>query len=537
MEHPPLQQHEQIPLIPDSISHAAARRIDFLAAPGNPLVTKMMLALNVVLAIVYFCSLAFFFKIGNFFLFDLLIFGEVFHLWQVLTFIYSVWDTSYQAPRFENHTPSVDVFITVAGEPVEIVEETVKAAVAMHYPNFTVNILNDSYVAKKDNWKEYEVLAKKYKVNCITRTIPGGAKAGNINNGIAETTGELFVVFDADHVPYPTFLAKTVPYFGDPKVAFVQTPQFYKNYGDNHVTLSSWEQQELFFGPICKGRNRHNAAQMCGTNMVLSRKATLEVGGMCTESIAEDFLTGMLMHERGYKSVYIPEVLAEGLATEELLTYSKQQFRWARGALDVLFKYNPLTRKGLTWPQKIEYLSGASFFVSGVIVVLDAMLSVVFFFTGLIPLAISGMLLASIFLPYLFVTLYNLQRSTNFTFTYRSMAFSVGAFSIQIAALWAAITGQKNSFVITEKRRVAGNYLPLVRVHFVYIGLVLAGAALAFYRFGLTASLVNNFAWGVINIALFWPFVQAALPQKERATSEPTDIQGIPTVPATSVAF
>jgi cellulose synthase (UDP-forming) len=152
--------------------------------------------------------------------------------------------------------------------------------------------------------------------------------------------------------------------------------------------------------------------------------------------------------------------------------------------------------------------------VSGVIIVLDAMLSVIYFFTGLIPLTISGMLLASIFLPYLFVTLYNLQRSTNFTFTYRSMAFSVGAFTIQIKALWASISGQKSAFVITEKRKVAGNYMPLVRVHFVYIGLVAAGAALAFYRFGLTASLVNNFAWGIINIALFWPFVQAALPQK-----------------------
>jgi cellulose synthase (UDP-forming) len=148
------------------------------------------------------------------------------------------------------------------------------------------------------------------------------------------------------------------------------------------------------------------------------------------------------------------------------------------------------------------------------------MLSVIYFFTGLIPLTISGMLLASIFLPYLFVTLYNLQRSTNFTFTYRSMAFSVGAFTIQIKALWASITGQKSTFVITEKRRVAGNYLPLVRVHFIYIGLVAVGAALAFYRFGLTASLVNNFAWGVINIALFWPFVQAALPQRIQEFTE-----------------
>jgi cellulose synthase (UDP-forming) len=498
---------------------------DFLVSPKDPRMTKFLLSINAFLAVLYFIAICFFFPIGNPLLFALLIFGEVFHVFQVLTFIYSVWDTTYQAQKFPKHAPSVDIFVTVAGEPVEIVRETVAAAKAMRYSgHFTVNILNDGFVAKKDNWHEIELLAKELEVNCITRQVAGGFKAGNINNGLAQTTGDLVAIFDADHVPYPSFLEKTVTYFGDAKVGFVQAPQFYKNYHDNVVTQSSWEQQELFFGPICKGRARHGAVTMCGTNMVLNRKALQEVGGMCTESIAEDFVTGLFIHERGYTSVYVPEVLAEGLATEDLLTYSKQQFRWARGALDVIFHYNPLTRKGLTWPQRIEYLSGASFFLSGTIIVLDAILPLIFFFTGQVALHISGMFLASIFLPYLFFTLYMIQRSTNFTFTFRSMAFSIGAFSIQIDALLAALTGTKNSFVITKKEKggATGNFFPIVRFHILYAVVMVLGIGVALAREGLDASVVNNIAWASINLVLFSPFVHAAFSKRATAAEKET---------------
>lgn len=472
-----------------------------------------LLGLNALMAIVYFIVITFLFKVGNPFLFTLLIVGEVFHVWQVLTYIYTVWDTSHVAPVNPAYIPMVDVFITVAGEPAEIVEETLAAAVAMEYPHFRVSILNDGYVAKKDNWQEIELLAQKYGANCITRRIPGGYKAGNINNALAQTDGTLVAVFDADHVPHPMFLQKTVPYFGAARVGFVQTPQFYKNYGKNFITQSSWEQQELFFGPICKGKNRLNAATMCGTNMVISREALLAVGGMCTESIAEDFITGMFIHELGYGSVYVPEVLAEGLATEDLSTYTKQQFRWARGALDLLFSYNPLFRRGLTWQQKIQYIASASFYLSGTVVVMDAMLPLFFFYFGQVPLYISGMLLATIFLPYLFLTLYTIQRTTNFTFTFRSLAFSTGAFTIHVSALVATILGRRSAFTITSKQQVEGNFISLVRVHILYIVAAVIGFAIAFVREGLDPSLINNVAWGSINAALMIPFIRAALPE------------------------
>lgn len=491
----------------------------------------LLLVLNGAAALLYAYVLLFLFSIGNPFLFALLVAGQAFNLWQVFTFIYTVWDTGYRSPRDERYLPPVDVFITVAGEPVELVEETVRAARRMRYPQFQVHVLNDGFVAGKENWRDIEALAARLEVHCITRTVSGGAKAGNINNALRLSTAPLVAVFDADHVPHVDFLQKTAPYFVDPTVAFVQTPQFYKNHAHNYLTQGSWEQQELFFGPICKGKNRLNAATMCGTNMLIKRSALVEVGGMCTDSIAEDLITGMFIHERGYKSVYHGEVLAEGLATEDLLSYSKQQFRWARGALDLIFRYNPLFRPGLTLSQRVQYIASASFFLSGTIVLMHALLPVAFLYTGHMPVEISGMLLAAIFLPYMFLTLYVIQRSSNFTFTFPSLGLSMGAWSIHIAALWAAARRVQSPFSITPKERQQGVFVSLVVWHLAYIGLVAVGIAVALAREGLSAAFVNNFAWAMLNVAIFVPFIKSAFPSTP-AVSENSTRRLSPAAPA-----
>lgn len=475
---------------------------------------KILLAINALLAVLYFVAILFLFPAGNRLLFWLLIGGEVFHVWQVLSFIYTVWETNYLPPTDPSYTPPVDVFITVAGEPVELVRKTVVAVQVMRYKTIHVYILNDGFVTQKENWRDIISLAAELGVHCITRTIAGGAKAGNINNALTLSSSPLIAIFDADHVPHSDFLLKTVPYFFNQKVGFVQTPQFYKNYAENYLTQGSWEQQELFFGPICRGKNRLNAATMCGTNMVIKREALLEVGGMCTESITEDYITGMFMHQRGYTSIYHPEVLAEGLATEDLLTYSKQQYRWARGSLDVIFRYNPFLMRGLTLAQRIQYLASASFYLSGAVVVIDACLPLAFFYTGLVPVRIDSMLLAAIFLPYIFFTLYVIQRTSNFTFTLSSLGFSMGAFNIHLRALYSAATFQRSTFSITQKNKASGNFLPLVKWHILYTAAVVVGLPIAFVREGFSASLINNAAWSLLNIIIFTPFIRAALPEK-----------------------
>ncbi len=478
--------------------------------------SKQLLVANIVLAIIYFLAIAFWFPKSNTWLFSILIASQVFYTWQLLTYIYTIWNTEHDPIKDPEFTPGVDVYITVAGEPVEIVEETALAAKAMDYPNFEIYLLNDGYVAGKENWRDIEHLARKLGIHCITRTEAGGAKAGNINHAMRRTDNPYIVIFDADHVPHTDFLQETMGHFVDNNLAFVQSPQYYKNHEENFITGGSWEQQSLFFGPICKGKNRLNSVTMCGTNMVIRRTALDEVGGMCDTNIAEDFVTGLFIHENGWKSLYVPKVLAEGLAPEDFLSYYKQQFRWARGSLEVLFKYNPFFRSGLSWAQKIQYAASASFYISGLFVLLNALIPLAYFFTGAVPFSISSMTLTLIFLPYIFLAIYNLQQSCNFAYTFRALSFSIGKWPIHIKAIIAVLSNQKSAFAITSKTKLEGNFVNLVIPHLVYIGLVIIGIGVALGREGLTPSLITNTSWAAFYVAIFVPFIKAALPQSDK---------------------
>ena len=473
-------------------------------------VPKLLTVANIAAAVIYFVAICFFFKVGNYVLFGLLVAGELFHLFQTVGYASTIWrlETPAAPPAFDG---DVDVCITVAGEPLDIVEITARAALAMDYPNKKIWLLNDSRVAGRDNWADYETLAKKLGIGCITRTVPGGAKAGNINNALKQLKAPYVAIFDADHVPHANFLQATMGHFADAKTGFVQSPQYYANQNVNTIARGAWEQQEIFFGPILKGKQRLGAAFMCGTNMVIRKAALLEAGGMSEQSIAEDFLTSLFIHRLGYKSVYVPEVLAEGLAPEDFLSYYKQQFRWARGSLEVIFRYNPLFMKGLSGRQKFQYLASASYYLSGPVVLMNALLPVAYFYTGAVVFQISTMALAAVFLPYIFLSLYLLQISSNFSYTYRALSFSLGSFWLQTRAIVAVITGQKTSFAVTSKTALSGSFIQLAVPHLIYAALVVGGLIYAGVRDGITASYLTNAAWAMFNLAVFWPFVAAAI--------------------------
>jgi cellulose synthase (UDP-forming) len=494
---------------------------------------------NVVLAIGYTLVISFAFEHGNTVLFAALIVTELFHLAQIIGYCYTVWRREAPRPFDAQFGAPVDVFITVCGEPVDVVRETARAALAMAYPSsFTVHLLNDGLVAGKENWREIEVLADELGVTCFTRVTPGGAKAGNINHALSRTSSPFFVVFDADHVPHRDFLTEVMGYFVDDRMGFVQTPQFYKNQDQNRITRVAWDQQTLFFGPIMAGKSRLNSAFMCGTNMAVRRSAIVEAGGMCEFNIAEDFLTSLFMHERGWKSVYVPKVLAEGLAPDDFLNYYKQQFRWTRGSLEVIFKYNPLFRRGLSAGQRLQYLLSASYYLSGAIIILDALLPLIFLLTGETPILTSTMTLALVFVPYMWINLYVLQRTSNFTYSFAAIAFSLSAWWLQLTALAAVLTSRKTSFAVTSKSTHEGarpNFLRLVVPQLVYVAVAAAALAVGAAREGASASLMANIAWLAVHIAISVPFIVAASPSRAPRRA-PRALDPRATVPAIAVA-
>ena len=168
---------------------------------------------------------------------------------------------------------TVDVFVTTVDEPVELVMATALAARDMGYPHRTW-VLDDG--ARPDLREAAEGAGVGYVVrgeDWVDR--PRHAKAGNLNNALFRTDGELIVVLDADQVPEPHFLERTLGHFADPSVALVQTPQHFTNVPDADPLGS---QAPLFYGPIQQGKDGWNAAFFCGSNAVLRREALMQLG-------------------------------------------------------------------------------------------------------------------------------------------------------------------------------------------------------------------------------------------------------------------
>lgn len=499
-------------------------------------VSQSLILLNLFMLTVYFSWWLTPTHVGNPVLYGLLFLGEVYHSVMALTFWYTIWPrktkTYLNLPGLLNSKPTVDVFVTVTGEPRDVVERTVVAAKNLDYPNHRVYILNDGFVAGRPNWEEAQEVAKAVGVTCLTRKSAHGAKAGNINDALRKTSGEIVVIFDADMEVHPDFLQKTIPYFADSKTGFVQAPQYYRNHDVSEVAGASWEQQEFFFGAIMVGKDSVSSAFLCGTNVAIRREALASVGGLREDNVAEDFLTSLAIHSAGWKSVYVPEVLAEGLAPEDLNSYYKQQFRWTRGSLEVLFSQNPIFKKGLSFSQKIEYLSSALFYLNGPVVLANSVVPLVFLFTGVTPVASTTASFALFFIPFIFLVLYTLNKSGAGSLTFRAMALAQSTFMLQVLALLAVLTGQKTKFAVTPKKAQRGNFLYLAYPHITYVAAAAAAIFTALIREGLTPSVAANSAWAVFNVIMFIPFISMAIssPSVTEIKATHTVIEATPSV-------
>ncbi len=268
---------------------------------------------------------------------------------------------------------SVDVVVCTYDEGIDVLEATILGCARVTFPHETW-VLDDGC---RTSVRE---LAHRLGARYVTRPDNRHAKAGNINHALGVLGGELLLVLDADHVPQPDILDATVGYFDDPQVAVVQTPHDFSNQDSFQHFATGKHDQSMFFEVILPGKDRHNGVFWCGSAAVIRRAALLDVGGVATETIAEDFHTTIKMHDRGWTTRYHNETLVQGLAPHDLSSFLLQRDRWARGNLAVFkTRENPLAAHHLSVGQRISYLSSLlAYFVPlqrlGLLVVLTVML-------------------------------------------------------------------------------------------------------------------------------------------------------------------
>ena len=315
--------------------------------------------------------------------------AEAYGLLTSVMFFFMVWHPSGARCRPTVPTGlSVDIFIPTYKEPVWMVRRTVLGALAVRYPHKT-------YLLDDGNRPEVARLAQELGCRYLARAENLHAKAGNLNNALRLSSGAFIAIFDADHAPLPEFLDRTLGYFADARVAFVQTPEDFYNV-DSYVhrvdveTRRIWHEQALFFRVIQPGKDRWNAAFFSGSCAVIRRQALEDVGGFATETVTEDIHTSIRLHARGWRSVYHDEALAYGLAPPTALPYHIQRLRWGQGAMQVLRYDNPLVIRGLTLAQRISYLASLTHVFDGYQTLIFYLAPPISLLTGILPVRSLG---------------------------------------------------------------------------------------------------------------------------------------------------
>ena len=341
-------------------------------------------------------------------------------------FVVSMPLPSRRAPRLDDDDlPTVDIFVPSYNEDRDLLARTLAAAKAIDYPpdKMTVFLLDDGGTDQKCNSDQLETatqalhrrsdlqkLCEEFDVRYLTRARNQHAKAGNLNNGLAHSSGELVVVFDADHAPARDFLHCTVGFFRTEKRLFlVQTPHFFLNPDPIERNLRTFlkmpSENEMFYGVIQRGLDKWGASFFCGSAAVLSRVALNETNGFQGRSITEDCETALELHARGWHSIYVDRPLIAGLQPASFASFIVQRSRWLQGMIQILLFQRPFMKRGLTVPQRLCYMSSMLFWLFPIARTIFLIAPLFYLFFGLEIFTSSGTEFLAYTLSYMIVNL------------------------------------------------------------------------------------------------------------------------------------
>jgi cellulose synthase (UDP-forming) len=348
---------------------------------------------------------------------------------------------------------SVDVFVTACGEPHEMIKRALSAACNMRGPHNTW-LLDDGHMP------ELAVMAKQLGAGYLTRGGNEDAKAGNINAALEHTQGDVVVIFDIDHVPRPDFLERSLGHFTDPQVGFVQVMLTFDNGRESWVAQAAIETSLEFYNPTSLGADGIGGATLMGSNALIRRKALESIHGY-QPGLAEDLATSIALHSAGWKSAYVAEPLAPGIAPPSFVSWFVQQLKWARGVFELLITdYLPLFSR-LTWGQRLSYSVRMTKYWIGPVVGLHLIATIaILIFAG--PLVrgafhdyliqIAPLAMADVFIRHMAFRFYR-HRSTPVTSLARAVALVYGTWPIYMLAWTMAMLRLPLSFRPTPKDR------------------------------------------------------------------------------------
>ncbi|CAN5239826.1 glycosyltransferase family 2 protein [soil metagenome] len=255
--------------------------------------------------------------------------------------------------------PIVTMQLPIFNE-IYVVERLLKSVSELDYPRekLQIQVLDDS----TDDTKELTKLAverlqaKGLNVQLIHRTDRTGFKAGALEGGLASAEGDFVCILDADFVPQPDLLQKTIHFFTDPNVGMIQTRWGHLNRAYSLLTRvqAMFLDGHLLLEQTARSRSGR-FFNFNGTAGLWRRSCIEEAGGWQHDTLTEDLDLSYRAQLVGWKFVFLPDVITPAELPVDMNGFKSQQHRWTKGSVQTCKKLLPtIWRSELPLFLKIE---------------------------------------------------------------------------------------------------------------------------------------------------------------------------------------
>ena len=239
-------------------------------------------------------------------------------------------------------TPTVTVQLPIYNEKY-VAARLVNAVCALDYPKdkLCIQVLDDS---NDETYELLENLVSDYKKNGfdihhIRRSNRKGYKAGALRNAMKFAKGDFIAIFDADFIPPTWFLKKALSYFCAPNIGLVQCRWGHVNEKYSPITKAQALSLDFHFLIEQKAKsNSHLFMSFNGTAGIWRRQCIEDSGGWHTATLVEDLDLSYRAQMKGWKCVFIPDIVVDAELPVQMNAAKRQQFRWAKGSIQCAIK-------------------------------------------------------------------------------------------------------------------------------------------------------------------------------------------------------
>ena len=371
-------------------------------------------------------------------------------------------------PYAENDWPVVTVQLPVFNE-FYVVERLIDSVAALNYPQsrLEIQILDDSTDETTDLIKKKTryLKTKGFDISHVRRPDRRGFKAGALAHGLTLAKGEFIAIFDADFLPNPDFLLKTIPHFRDQGIGVVQTKWEHINEDYSPLTRLQAFGLDAHFNIEQEGRNAGgHFINFNGTAGVWRKSCIIDAGNWQSDTLTEDRDLSYRAQLKGWRFKYLGEVGTPAELPVTMSALKTQQFRWSKGAAECCRKILPsvIKSKGLSRLTKIHaffHLTNSTVFLC---ILLSSLLSIpLLFVKNIFPqyptiyfyASFSVLNMLPLGLSFWFSA--TLRQNVSFLSFVRkffmALSFSMGLSLQNSVAIWQGYTGKKIPFIRTPK--------------------------------------------------------------------------------------